>query len=134
MKPLELDPQDLQFRFVRAAGPGGQNVNKTSSAVQLRFDLAGTRTLAEAAKARLRKLAGARLTADGAVLIAARNHRTQAANRREALARLQELIERARIAPTPRVATRPTVASRERRLTDKRHRQSLKRTRGAFED
>jgi ribosome-associated protein len=134
MKPLELDPRDLQFRFVRAAGPGGQNVNKISSAVQLRFDLAGTRVLAEPAKARLRKLAGARLTADGALLIAARNHRTQAANRREALARLQDLIERARIPPTPRVPTRPTVASRERRLTDKRHRQSLKRARGAFED
>ena len=134
MKPLELDPRDLQFRFVRAAGPGGQNVNKIASAVQLRFDLAGTRLLAEAVKARLRKLAGTRLTADGAVLIAARNHRTQAANRREALSRLQELIERARIAPTPRVPTRPSIASRERRLTDKRHRQSLKRTRGAFED
>ncbi|HEX4051663.1 MAG TPA: alternative ribosome rescue aminoacyl-tRNA hydrolase ArfB [Steroidobacteraceae bacterium] len=134
MKPLELDPRDLQFRFVRAAGPGGQNVNKVASAVQLRFDLAGTRTLSEAAKARLRTLAGARLTADGAVLIAARNHRTQAANRREALARLHELIERARVAPTPRVATRPTAGSRERRLTDKRHRQSLKRTRGTFED
>ena len=134
MKPLELDPRDLQFRFIRAAGPGGQNVNKLATAVQLRFDLAGTQTLPEAAKARLRALAGARLTADGAVLIAARNHRTQAANRREALARLQELIERARIAPTPRVPTRPTWSSRERRLTDKRHRQSVKRTRGAFED
>ncbi|HLK70785.1 MAG TPA: alternative ribosome rescue aminoacyl-tRNA hydrolase ArfB [Steroidobacteraceae bacterium] len=134
MKPLELDPQDLQFRFVRAAGPGGQNVNKLASAVQLRFDLAGTRMLTEAVKARLRKLAGSRLTADGAVLIAARNHRTQLANRREALERLQELIARARIAPIPRLATRPTAASRERRLTDKRHRQRLKRGRGAFEE
>ena len=134
MKPLELDPLDLQFRFVRAAGPGGQNVNKLASAVQLRFDLAGTRMLTEAVKARLRKLAGSRLTADGAVLIAARNHRTQLANRREALERLQELIARARIAPIPRLATRPTAASRERRLTDKRHRQRLKRGRGAFEE
>ncbi|HTT06569.1 MAG TPA: alternative ribosome rescue aminoacyl-tRNA hydrolase ArfB [Steroidobacteraceae bacterium] len=133
MKPLELDPRDLQFRFVRAAGPGGQNVNKVASAVQLRFDLANTRALSEPAKARLRRLAGARLTADGAVLIAARNHRTQAANRREALARLHELIERALITPTPRVPTRPSAGSRERRLNDKRRRQSLKRTRGAFE-
>lgn len=133
MKPPELDPQDLQFRFVRAAGPGGQNVNKLASAVQLRFDLAGTRTLSEAAKSRLRKLAGARLTADGSVLIAARNHRTQAANRREALSRLYELIERALIPPIPRVATRPTRASRERRLTDKRHRQRVKRGRGSFD-
>jgi ribosome-associated protein len=133
MKPPTLDPQDLQFRFVRAAGPGGQNVNKIASAVQLRFDLAGTRALSEAAKSRLRKLAGARLTADGAVLIAARNHRTQAANRREALARLYELIERARIPPTPRIATRPPPASRERRLTDKRHRQRIKRGRGSVD-
>lgn len=129
MKPPALDPQDLQFRFVRAAGPGGQNVNKLASAVQLRFDLAGTRALSEATKARLRTLAGARLTADGSVLIAARNHRTQAANRREALARLYELIGRASIAPTPRVATRPTAGSRERRLEDKRRRQRIKRGR-----
>jgi|SRR6185312_12643498 len=133
MKPLELDPRDLQFRFVRAAGPGGQNVNKVASAVQLRFDLAGTRCLTEAAKARLRKLAGTRLTADGAVLIAARSQRTQGANRREALERLQALIERARVAPIARVPTRPTVGSRERRLTDKRHRQRIKRGRGEFE-
>jgi ribosome-associated protein len=133
MKPPALDPQDLQFRFVRAAGPGGQNVNKLATAVQLRFDLAGTRALSEAAKARLRKLAGARLTADGSVLIAARNHRTQAANRREALSRLYDLIERALIPPTPRVATRPPLASRERRMTDKRHRQRLKRGRGSVD-
>jgi ribosome-associated protein len=133
MKSPALDPQDLQFRFVRAAGPGGQNVNKVASAVQLRFDLAGTRSLSEPAKARLRKLAGARLTADGAVLIAARAHRTQAANRREALARLYELIERARIAPTPRVATRPTAGARERRLDDKRRRQRVKRGRAGFD-
>ena len=133
MKPPALDPQDLQFRFVRAAGPGGQNINKVASAVQLRFDLAGTRALPEAAKARLRRLAGSRLTADGAVLIAARTHRTQAANRREALARLYELIERARVPPTPRVPTRPTAASRERRLDDKRRRQRVKRGRGGFE-
>jgi ribosome-associated protein len=129
MKPPALDPQDLQFRFMRATGPGGQNVNKVSSAVQLRFDLLNTRALSEAAKVRLRKLAGARLIADGSVLIAARNHRTQAANRREALARLYELIERAATPPTPRVATRPTRASLERRLEDKRRRQRIKRSR-----
>ncbi len=134
MKPPALDPQDLQFRFVRAAGPGGQNVNKLASAVQLRFDLAGTRALSGPAKERLRKLAGSRLNADGSVLIAARNHRTQAANRREALERLYELIERARISPTPRVPTRPTTASRRRRLDDKRHRQGVKRGRGALEE
>ncbi len=133
MKPPALDPQDLQFRFVRAAGPGGQNVNKLASAVQLRFDLAGTRSLSDAVKERLRRLAGSRLTADGSVLIAARNHRTQAANRREALERLYDLIERASIPPTPRVATRPTRASRVRRLDDKRHRQGVKRGRTSFD-
>jgi ribosome-associated protein len=134
MKPPALDPQDLQFRFMRATGPGGQNVNKVSSAVQLRFDLLNTRALSEAAKVRLRKLAGARLIADGSVLIAARNHRTQAANRREALARLYELIERAATPPTPRVATRPTRASLERRLEDKRRRQRIKRQRSPMDE
>jgi ribosome-associated protein len=134
MKPPALDPQDLQFRFVRATGPGGQNVNKVSSAVQLRFDLLNTRALSEAAKVRLRKLAGARLIADGSVLIAARNHRTQAANRREALARLYELIERAATPPTPRVATRPPRASLERRLEDKRRRQRIKRARSPLDE
>ena len=134
MKPPALDPQDLQFRFMRATGPGGQNVNKVSSAVQLRFDLLNTRALSEAAKVRLRKLAGARLIADGSVLIAARNHRTQSANRREALARLYELIERAATPPTPRVATRPPRASLERRLEDKRRRQRIKRGRSPMDE
>ena len=133
MNPPELDPQDLQVRFVRAAGPGGQNVNKLATAVQLRFDLAGTRSLSEPVKQRLRRLAGSRLTAEGALLIIARNHRTQAANRREAMMRLQELIERALVPPTPRVATRPTAGSRERRLESKRHRQRIKRGRGSFD-
>ncbi|HEX4023848.1 MAG TPA: alternative ribosome rescue aminoacyl-tRNA hydrolase ArfB [Steroidobacteraceae bacterium] len=124
-----IPPQDLQFQFVRAAGPGGQNVNKVASAVQLRFDLLGTRCLSERAKARLRVLAGSRLTLDGAVLIAARNHRTQVANRREALLRLSELVERASIEPKRRVATRPTAGSRRERLEGKRRRQHVKQLR-----
>ena len=128
-REARIPPQDLQFQFVRAAGPGGQNVNKVASAVQLRFDLRGTRALSERAKARLRVLAGIRLTADGAVLIAARNHRTQAANRREALLRLSALIERAGIEPKRRVATRPTAGAKRARLDGKRRRQNVKRLR-----
>lgn len=131
MKRPAIDPQDLQFQFIRASGPGGQNVNKVASAVQLRFDLAGTSALPEPVKARLRALAGARLTADGALLIHARSQRTQAANRREALARLYELIERACLVPKPRVATRPTAASERRRLEGKRRRQRIKHLRNA---
>jgi len=124
-----LAPQDLQYQFVRAAGPGGQNVNKVASAVQLRFDLRGTASLTERVKARLRELAGSRLTADGALLISARTHRTQLANRREAQRRLEELIAQASIEPTRRVPTRPTAGSRERRLQHKRQRQRIKRLR-----
>ncbi len=123
-------PGDLQFQFIRAAGPGGQNVNKVASAVQLRFDLRGTRSLPERTKARLREIAGQRLTADGAPLIAARRHRTQAANRREALQRLEELIARAAVEPVARVPTKPTRGSQQRRLQHKRQRQQLKRLRG----
>jgi ribosome-associated protein len=133
-REARIPPQDLQFQFVRAAGPGGQNVNKVASAVQLRFDLRGTRSLNERAKARLRVLAGSRLTADGAVLIAARNHRTQAANRREALLRLAALIERASLEPKRRVATQPTAGSRRARLEGKRRRQSVKRLRAAVSE
>lgn len=129
MKHPSIAPQDLQFQFMRSAGPGGQNVNKVATAVQLRFDLRGTRSLPERTKARLRTLAGSRLTADGAVLIAARSHRTQAANRREALERLQQLIERAAIEPKARVPTRPTAASKRRRLQSKQQRRELKRLR-----
>jgi len=125
-----LPAQDLQFQFVRAAGPGGQNVNKVASAVQLRFDLAGTAALPEPVKARLRALAGHRMTANGALLIAARTHRTQSANRREALRRLEELIERAAAEPRRRVATRPSAGARERRLEVKQRRQRIKRLRG----
>lgn len=117
---------DLSFSFIRASGPGGQNVNKVASAVQLRFDLAGNATLPERVRQRLRALAGQRLTGEGAILITARNHRTQEANRREALMRLGELIERARVEPKVRHKTRPTRASKERRLEGKAHQQRTK--------
>jgi ribosome-associated protein len=132
--PLVLPDADISISFVRAAGPGGQNVNKLSTAAQLRFDIAGTTVLDEASKARLRALAGRRVTDADELLIIARNHRTQEGNRREALARLQALVEAARIAPVLRRATRPTRASKQRRLQTKARDQRVKQLRGKVRD
>jgi len=127
---LQLPDGDISITFVRSAGPGGQNVNKVATAAQLRFNLAGTSVLNERMKARLRVLAGRRVTDEGELLIIARNHRTQEGNRREALARLQALVEEARIEPKLRRATRPTKASKERRLQGKARDQRVKTLRG----
>ena len=128
-KPPRIPDQDLQFQFVRASGPGGQNVNKLATAAQLRFDLAGTAALSPSVKQRLRTLAGHRVSAEGAVLIQARNHRTQAGNRREALSRLEAMIARASVEPKTRTATRPTAGSKRRRLEGKTRRKRLKQLR-----
>jgi ribosome-associated protein len=124
---VEIPDHELSVSFLRSSGPGGQNVNKVATAVQLRYDLEHSRALNDAAKLRLRTLGGRRVTADGSILIVARNHRTQERNRREAEQRLAELIRRALVVPKLRKPTRPTRAARERRLE---HKARTRRTKG----
>jgi ribosome-associated protein len=131
---IVIDERHIEERFLRAAGPGGQNVNKVATAVQLRFDVAGA-DLPDQVRQRLERLAGRRLTREGVLIIDAQRHRTQARNRQDALERLIELVRRASIAPRVRRKTRPTAAARERRLQTKKRRAGTKRLRGrAAED
>ena len=127
---VEIPDSELEIAFIRSAGPGGQNVNKVASAVQLRFALDRSVSLREDVKARLRSLAGQRLTDAGEILIAARSHRSQEQNRREAEDRLRDLVLRALVVPKKRVATKPSRASKERRLESKTRSQKTKRLRG----
>ena len=126
---LDIPDNELSVSFVRSSGPGGQNVNKVASAVQLRFDLERSTVLGEAVKARLRRLAGQALTAEGTILVVARESRSQLRNRRAAETRLAGLIRRALSAPRPRKATAPPRAARERRLEHKARQQRVKRLR-----
>lgn len=123
---LTIDPAEIHESFVRAAGPGGQHVNKTSTAVQLRFDVRHSPSLPDDVRRRLERLAGHRLTREGVLMLQAQGHRSQKRNREEALERLIELVREAARPPTPRRPTKPTRASKRRRLADKKHHGTLK--------
>jgi ribosome-associated protein len=127
---ISLDEREIEENFVRAAGPGGQNVNKLATAVQLRFDVRHSPALLPAVRARLERLAGRRLTNDGVLIIIAQRHRTQERNRQEARERLVDLIRRAAEPPKPRHPTKPTAGSKRRRIETKTRRSRLKRLRG----
>jgi ribosome-associated protein len=131
---LSIDERELLFEFVRASGPGGQNVNKVSSAVQLRFDVARSPSLPEPVRARLMKLAGRRVTNEGMLVIEAKKYRSQEQNRFDAIQRFSELVRKASEKPKPRRKTKPTKSSKEERLKNKRIQSETKRMRKPIVD
>jgi len=131
-RSIAIDDSEIAFEFVRSSGPGGQNVNKVATAVRLEFDVRASRSLPDGVKERLKRLAGKRMGDDGVLAIMARRHRTQEANRRDAMERLIELVRRAGEAPRERRRTKPTVASKERRMDTKRRRGRRKSERRAI--
>jgi ribosome-associated protein len=126
---IYIDDNDIEMDFIRSSGPGGQNVNKVSSAVQLRFNVSGCAVLSEVIRERLKKIAGRRMTAEGILIIKAQRYRSQEQNRQDAIDRLVEMIRNAIAVPKYRRPTRPTSASKQRRLTTKRRRSDLKQQR-----
>jgi len=127
--PVRIQPGEIRFEFVRSSGPGGQNVNKVATAVQLRFDVGASNSLAPEVKDRLMRLAGSRLTQNGEIIIEASRFRSQQRNREDALERLARLVEKANTPPRPRHKTKPTAAAKLRRLETKRRRSATKQLR-----
>ena len=123
---ISIDEREIEESFVRSSGPGGQNVNKLSTAVQLRFDVRHSPSLPGDVRTRLERMAGRRLTNDGVLVITAQSHRTQERNRADALDRLVELVRQAAVRPVPRRATKPTKASKQRRIEGKKRRSGIK--------